>query len=219
MTRRRGLLSTPAVPLVDLTNWPANTLCKVIKPFRNFLIALHITKSGVVSPHMVKWSHSADPGTLPSSWDETDATKDAGEFELTDIETGLIRDGLALGNRFYIYKDSATHMMQHIGGQFIFHVEPFLLASGILAADCVSMLPNGLGHFVATGDDIVIHDGARSQSILNKKWRRFLSNDIDSTNFRRSFTLVNRKEQECWLCYPEVGQTLPLQSVGVEYVR
>ena len=58
---------TPGGKFADLTNWPANTECGVIRPFLNYLIAMHITKNSVTLPHMVKWSDSADPGTLPGT--------------------------------------------------------------------------------------------------------------------------------------------------------
>ncbi|KKL76808.1 hypothetical protein LCGC14_2041240, partial [marine sediment metagenome] len=113
-----------ATPLVDLPNWPANTTCKHIRAFKNFLVALHITESGTVKPHMVKWSHPADPGSVPSSWDDTDATKDAGEVELADSQAGIIQDALGLRDILLIYKDNSIWGMQHIGGQFIFRFFP-----------------------------------------------------------------------------------------------
>ena len=105
--------------LIDLPNWPSDTVAKVVKPFLNYLIALNITESGTDKPHMYWWSHSADPGTIPNSWDHTDATKDAGRAELTDVNAGILQDGEALGNLFIMYKDSATHALQFVGGTFI----------------------------------------------------------------------------------------------------
>ena len=40
---------------VNLPNWPSDTLAKIIRPFKNYLIALNITKTGVEFPHTVKW--------------------------------------------------------------------------------------------------------------------------------------------------------------------
>ena len=62
--------------LIDLPNWPANTSCRIIRPFKNFLVAFNITLSSTVSPYKIKWSNPADPGSVPSSWDHPDATKD-----------------------------------------------------------------------------------------------------------------------------------------------
>lgn len=40
---------------VNLANWPASTYCKSIRAYRNYLIALNITKSSTSYPYMVKW--------------------------------------------------------------------------------------------------------------------------------------------------------------------
>jgi hypothetical protein len=69
---------------VDLPNWPANTYCKSLRAYKNYLVALNITKTTTNYPYMVKWSHPADPGSVPASWDHTDATRDAGEFDLAE---------------------------------------------------------------------------------------------------------------------------------------
>lgn len=195
--------------LADLTNWPASTACQIFRPFKNYGIALHVTKSGTVYPHMVKWSHPADPGAVPSSWDETDATKDAGEVDLTDIQAGVIRDGLALGDQFIIYKEAATHGMRHIGGVNIFRFYNIFTQSGILSNQCVAPTPDGRGHFVATNSDIIVHDGNSLISIGDRRLRKFIFNNIDGTNYTRSFCTVNNKEKTNWFCFPQAGSTWP----------
>ncbi len=195
--------------LIDLPNWPASTSCKIMRAFRNYLVAFNITKSGTVSPHMVKWSHAADPGTLPTSWDEGDPTVDAGEVELTDSEAGIIQDARVLRDSMIIYKDNSTHIMRFQGGRFIFNFQGLFQASGILTKNCVATTPDALGHFVATGDDIIIHNGQNAHSVINKRWRRFLNTRIDDDNFNRSFCLTRRNERENWFCFPETGSLWP----------
>src|SRR5262245_61859086 len=63
---------SPATKLTPLSNWPASTTAKVIRAFGPTLIALNLVESGTSFPHLVRWSHPADPGTVPSSWDYTD---------------------------------------------------------------------------------------------------------------------------------------------------
>ena len=84
-----------------LANWPANTYCKALRSYKNFLIALNITKTATNYPFMVKWSHPAVPGAVPSSWDETDPTKDAGEFDLAEGYDPIV-DGLQLRESFIV---------------------------------------------------------------------------------------------------------------------
>lgn len=195
--------------LVDLPNWPADTECKIIRAFKNFLVAMYITKSGTISPHMVKWSHQADPGAIPDSWDETDPVKDTGETELADTQSGVIQDASNLRDLLIIYKDNSTWSMQHIGGTFIFKFTQIFTTSGILAQGCVQPFSNGAGHVVATRDDMIIHEGSNPTSVLDRRWRRFLQNNMDPDNFDRSFMQVNPLESEAWFCFPTVGQTLP----------
>lgn len=200
--------------LADLANWTAGVTCRVIRPHLAFLIALNISKASPATPvgdfpHMVKWSHPADPGSVPVSWDHTDATKDAGENDLTDVQSGIILDGLSLGRIFIIYKESSTHGMRFIGGQNIWAFFPILSLSGVLSTQCVSLTPDGKQHFVANGNDIVRLDGQNAISVVEDRQRKFIFNSIDKDNFDRSFCFTDKRFGECWFCFPEAGSTLP----------
>jgi len=199
--------------LVDLPNWPAATTAKYMRAFKNFLVALHITESGIAKPHMVKWSHPADPGAVPSSWDAADATSDAGEVELSDSQAGVIQDARLLRDILVIYKDNSTWGMQHIGGRFIFRFFPMFASTGILTNRCVSALPNASQHFVMTGDDLIIHNGQSIESVVDKLWKRFINNNINPDRLAASFTLSNPIEDEMWFCFAEIGSTLPSLAI------
>ena len=56
--------------------------------------AFECCSTGVRFPTMIKWSHEAPSGDVPQSWDETDDSKDAGEYTLPG-EAGFIVDGMA----------------------------------------------------------------------------------------------------------------------------
>src|SRR5258705_4606261 len=77
-------LST-GVKMDNLTNWPVNDRAKLFRAFGPNLVAFNVTRAGSTFPHMVLWSHPADPGSVPSSWDVTDPTKDAGQTDLADV--------------------------------------------------------------------------------------------------------------------------------------
>lgn len=191
--------------LQNLSNWPGTLRAKTVRPYKSFLIALNISKSGTAFPHMVKWSHPADPGSVPISWDETDPTKDAGETDLSDAQAGIIQDGLELRDAFIIYKDSSTWGMQFTGGIAVMRFYPIFKQSGILSNHCMCFTPDGAGHFVKTQDDLIVHDGQNVQSVSDKRWRRFIQKDMDGSQTSKAFCFVNRKARECWFCYPEVG--------------
>lgn len=199
----------PATKMANLTNWPSTHRCKIIRPFKNFLVAGNITKGSINYPHMIRWSHPADPGAVPSSWDETDATKDTGEVELTDVQSGVVRDMLELNDIMMIYKDGAIHGMSHIGGSNIFRFFGISSVAGILAEKCVVPLPNNAGHFVATGDDLGICDGRSFESVVDERWRKFITKNINQQYFRRSFCVANHAEKSMWFCFPTSGFDRP----------
>lgn len=201
-----------AVKLAPLTNWPANTKARILVPFKNYLVALGISEGANVFEHRVKWSDSADPGTLPGTWDETDATADAGENELEDTNAGLIRDAVVLGDILLIYKDQSTWGMQFRGDQFIFDFRQLFNETGILDTHCVApiRLPGGgRYHFLMTGDDLVVHNGQTITSVVDRRWKKFLNSSIDTSNFKRSFVVTNPTQDEGWFCFPESGAPFP----------
>ena len=211
--------ATPSIgtDLANLPNWPVDLRAKVIRSISSFLVAINLTDGSDSFPHAVQWSHPADPGSVPISWDITDPTKDAGRVDLPDVNSGPAVDALLLRDALYIYKDNATWRMRFVGGQFIFAFDPFLTTSGLLAARCATVLGDGQRHFVVTQDDILVHNGNTAESIGEKRFKRYLFNQIDVTNFRRSFCFTNPNFSECVLCYPTAGQLQPNRAVIWNY--
>ena len=198
----------PATKFADLANWPSGTTCRSIRAFGPYLLALNITKPTGSYPNMVKWSHPADPGSVPISWDETDPTKDAGEVELTDVAAGGLVDGVALGNVFVVYKENSTHILRHIGGRFVFDVDPLFSTVGAISTDCARQVPEVGGVLLATGDDLVIHGLQQGsiKSVIEGRVRRLLAGAIDDSNKKRAFLVIDELNKEAWFCYPESGQ-------------
>ena len=110
--------SNTALNLATLTGWDANDKCEAIRAFKNYLIALNITKTTTNYGSMVKWSDAAAPGTIPAKWVPA-ADNDAGEVDLAET-SDVIVDGRALGDTFVIYKSASMYGMQYIGGNDIF---------------------------------------------------------------------------------------------------
>lgn len=211
--------TTAVTKLADLTNWPATTRAKILRSFGPFLVAFNCTKAGVAFPHMVKWSHPADPGSIPVSWDETDPTKDTGEKDLTDTAAGVIVDAMSLGNAMFIYKQNSIHRMTFIGGRpiFDFGESPWMPATGMLCARAGCQISDGLRHVWATQDDIMWHNGNSSDSILNRRQRIRLQNEIDTSNFATSFMFDKPAQREVWFCYPGSGQSFPDRALIMNY--
>jgi hypothetical protein len=188
--------------LAALTGWDANERCASIHAFKNYLVALDITKTSTRYPHMVKWSHSAVPGSLPTSWDETDVTKDAGEQDLAETPD-MIVDALPLGDSLVVYKERSMFSMRFIGQPYIFQFSRLPGDSGMLAKGCGAVTP--LGHVVMTAGDIVLNTGNGVQSIADGTIRRYIFSNMDSTNYKRAFVVANPQRSEVLVCFPTTG--------------
>lgn len=187
-----------------LTGWDSSWRCKSLRSFKYYLLALNVTKTATNYGSMVKWSHAAPAGSIPSSWDETDATLDAGEIDLAETSDTII-DGLPMGDTFVVYKDHSTYGLQYIGGNDIFRQFRLPGDHGMMARNCVVQTP--MGHVVLTLSDMVIHNGTGPTSVLDGRARRWMFNRIDTANYRRSFLVHNPALKEVWACYPTVGES------------
>jgi hypothetical protein len=192
--------------LQDLPGWPSGDRCKVMKPFKNYLIALDVDRSGTGYPTMVKWSHGALIGAPPASWDITDPTLEAGENVLPQ-EGGDLVDQLVLRDINVLYRQESTWAMQFIGPPLIWRFWEIFDTSGILAQQCCEEFFGK--HFVVTQDDVIVHDGQQPQSVADARVRRFLFSDISSSNYDKSFVVHKREDKEMWFCYPQSGSTYP----------
>ena len=202
-----GLPST-STNMADLTAWPASTECFSLRAFRSFLIALNVTKSAVNYPNLVKWSTEAATQALPASWDETDATVDAGEYSLEDSK-GKILDGLPLADSFMIYKEDSTYMMTYIGTPFIFSFRQISPNVGALTKNCVAEFDGG--HFVFGNGDMYINDGQKLTSLLPHKMRDHVFNNISGDDYEKAFVVADYGNTEMWSCYVSQSNTTNAQ--------
>lgn len=193
--------------LVDLSSWPATHRAKVIRPFKEFLFALDVTESGTRFQHRVLVSHPAAPGAVPSSWDASDATKDVYTKDLTDFGQGRLLDCLGMRDVNILYKERSAWGMQFIGGKDKWRLFNIFDEVGLLDTHCVVAFANSSQHFLATGDDVVFHNGSSPTSILTKRMRRWLQRNLDPTNYRLSFSVHNQQQTECWFCFAMIGAT------------
>jgi hypothetical protein len=190
--------------MAALTGWTSTWRCRALRPLRNHLVAVNITKTSTNYPNMVKWSHAADPGAVPSSWDEADATKDAGEQDLADAN-GFLVDMVPLGDLGILYTTGSYHAMQYIGGTYIWRFTRLSEFAGALSQNCAVQYPGG--HVVLTAGDIITHSGGAPTSIVNARIRSNLFSSIDTTNYGRSFVAHNEIRSEVWVCIPTAGAT------------
>lgn len=208
---------SPLTALQPIPNWPSGYKARIIRAFDQQLIAFGLTKSGVPYDHSYLFSHSADPGSLPSSWDITDATKDTGENAFPDVDSGIILDAMMMRGAMYVGKENGIYRLLRVGGRFIFDAKTYLETFGVLSSRCMTNIGR-LGQQSLWGqDDIIIHNGASQESILDKKWRRTLFNRIEGTNLKNCFSFDNSFKNELWFCYPTIGSENPDQALVWNY--
>lgn len=191
--------------LATLPNWNANHICGVMRPYRQYLVALDVTKSGTRYPHMVKWSSPAEPGTVPASWDETDPATDAGEVDLAET-SDLLVDCLPLGAANIVYKERSMYAMTYIGGQYIFQFQRLPGDYGMLWRGCAAVTP--MGHVVLTAGDLVLVRGTgEPESLLTGRMRRWLFSQIAADLYKRAFVVANIARTEVWVCFSGPSDT------------
>lgn len=200
------LTPTASCRLSDLPNWPTTitTRAAVLRPFRNYLIALDVTKGVIRYRQMVKWSASADPLTAPHTWDEADTTADAGETSLSETN-GTVIDCLTMRDVNIIYKDDSIYGQQYIGGAFIFRFYQIFNNVGLLSKRCVAAFEQ-YHCFVGNDLDIYVHDGNSIRSIGQDKWKEWLRENVDGSRYERMFVVANNVTSEIWICIPDGTQ-------------
>jgi hypothetical protein len=191
--------------LQNLTDWPSDARCAVIKPFKQYLVAANITKASVRYPYMVKWSHPAAPGTLPGTWDETDPTYDAGEYDFAE-DSGFVLDMHSLRDINVVYREGSVWGMQAVADSNIFRFFRMFNSFGALGLNCVTEFVAGK-HLVFSTNDILIHDGQNAESILQDRVRAAVFRDIDTAGYRNSYVIRIMAANEVWCCYPSPGNT------------
>ena len=198
----RGENGTTAATHLD--NAPAfvNVYCKSMRAFRSFLVALNIKRGGVSYPRVVKWSTEAGIQDVPSSWNETTSTVDAGEFELADTK-GDIQDGLQLRDTFMIYKEDATYSMSFVGTPFIFSFRQLSPTIGAIAKNCVAEFDGG--HAIFGKGNFYINDGQRLKPILPQKLKEYVFTTLDGARVSECFVAADYGRTEILFCFTADG--------------
>lgn len=189
-----------------LANWPASTLCKVIRPYGDFLVAMRVTESSVYNPRLIRWSDAAGVGSLPGSWDYTDPTNQSGRAELGQTDDAVV-DCLPMRDVNVVYKKNTTWLMQYIGLPDVFQFRQAFSQAGMLTENCAGSF-NG-NHFVVTDSDIIVHDGSQITPLADKRTRKWLFATLNADYYLRSYVIVDQKNREVWFCFPESGHTYP----------
>lgn len=183
----------------ELTSWDSGDRCASFRTFKDFLVALNVTKGGVSYPGMVKWSDAAQSGQPPANWSVTDPASLAGENVLNDCDDALI-DGATLGDAFIIFGETQTWRMDYIGEPFIFRTQMIFDDQGIMAPNCAVTVEGR--QYVFGRSDIYVHDGLSKRSIANGRVLSRIMNEIDFDKAERCFLYHDQVMGEIGFCYP-----------------
>lgn len=192
-----------------LPAWTATHTTGVMRVFKEFLVALDITEGATRYPTKLRWSHPADPGGLPVSWDVTDPTVDAGEVALDDTP-GFLVDCLPLGDLNMVYKEDSVWSMRYVGGQSIFSFRK-VFDFGAISPNAVVEVERK--HFVVTIGDVKLHDGQQQRSIIEGRVRDYLFGRLSSNNYKHLQVVKNELASEVWICYPVQDGAAKLEEV------
>jgi hypothetical protein len=188
----------------DLPNWPVSSptwLAKVVRVYKNFLIALYMVEDGVTYPTRLRWSAPADPGTVPTDWVPA-ATNLAGSVPFSASTSPLV-DCLPLRDINIVYKEDSVHLMQYVGGTYVFNIRQAFSEFGLLSQRCVKSFFGK--HFVMAQGDVVLHNGQEAESIITKKMRRNLFDALSSDNYENAYVVAYPHQEEMWVCIPVNG--------------
>lgn len=182
----------------SLTNWTSTWRCKSLRAFKDYLLALNVTKGSTSYPSMVAWSDIAQFNAVPSSWDASDTTKSAGENILGEPKTPL-QDAVTLGNVMILYTQDQVWMMEETGDALVFRFRKLFDDRGMIGTNCGVSIEGK--HYVFGFDDIYVHDGNSSESIIDGKNWEYVFGNLNKGKTDKFFVTHNPFASEVMFCY------------------
>ncbi|MGB5663029.1 hypothetical protein [Eudoraea sp.] len=159
-----------------MPGWPAEYRCEVIESYKNFLVALRITKNAITQPSLIKWCQPVAPGDTVYDWDFTDPGNLAGENPYQQSGQG-IRGGEVVGDSMYIYYDESSVRMNYVGGQFVMSFQGLFQDDGMVSPHASTHVEGS--SYVFGFRDIYVHDGVRKNSLTDRRLSRWLIENVD----------------------------------------
>ena len=173
---------------------------KILRSHKNYLFAMNLQENTDEFPDSFRWSHPADQGGIPPTWDETDDAFLAGKASLGG-DGGQILDGRSLRDAFSIYSENAIDILDFTNDEFVWRRRSLSATVGLLARNCIVEIKGA--HFFLADGDIVMNDGTSIKSIAHNRIRKQLTARINIDNFHRAYAVRNDALKEVWFCIPE----------------
>jgi len=193
-----------ATQFATLPGWDASWLCRSIRAFQSYVIALNVTKGAAQIPNMVKWSDITSIGVPPADWNADLPTSSSGENPLQDLDTPIV-DGLPMRSLFVIYSENQIWGMTPSGDNFIFDFQRLFSEGGMISPNCAVEVEGR--HYVFGPTDIYVHDGVSKQSIIDGRNRDYVFRNLDTGNVEACFVSYNPALNEITFAYPSGSGT------------
>lgn len=193
---------TIAGSVKPLPGWPANTKCRILRPFRVHLFAGDIlSATGGRQQDLLMWSDAAPVNSIPPTWTPT-ATNQAGQTPLAD-GLGAISEMQPLQDYLMVYKNAAAYAVTFVGRPYIYTARRMAAVVGSIAPNAVAVLRQR--HIVISPADIVAVDGAQSQSIIDQRVREALFGDFNAAAAQVACAVHYPAKSEVWVALPTKG--------------
>ena len=207
-----GLDGTPdQISLQPLPDWPSTLSAQVVVGHQYAMVAGNLTdRSGTFvsyQPGTVRISAQAAPGAVPSSWtigEELLTTAD--EFEIAN--SGTILDMVSLRGRVIVFTDNSIHAITLPAPARPTRVDDLNDTNGVLTTGCAVEFDGKI--LVVDRNDIYVTSGTGSiKSVIDHKNRDYFFNQrLNTTLYEATFIARNPAQDEIWICYPSVDQTV-----------
>jgi len=185
--------------------------------YNNRLIALNLSGAYLADENLgnssLAWSTPiTDINTLEGITWKFAATNSAGDDILTET-SGQLLDAAQLGPYLIVYKDDSVYRYQDTGDPLYLVSELLFDDDGLYSPNCFEDIGDGR-HFVLGNYGIYIHDGGPNKQDISKgRIQQDIFDTVNPAHKNRTFTFLNSRDKEVWVCYSAVGNS----GTGADY--
>jgi len=179
--------------------------------YNNRLIALNLSGAYLANENLgnssLAWSTPiTDINTIGGITWRFSSTNSAGDDILTET-SGQLLDAAQLGPYLIVYKDDSVYRYQDTGNPLYLVSELLFEDDGLYSPDCFEDIGDGR-HFVLGNYGIYLHDGGPNKKDISKgRIQKDIYNTVNPAHKNRTFTFLNSRDKEVWVCYSAVGNT------------
>ena len=226
-----GTEASPTYQALFISNWfsgaadgsaqegtPANRVtAQRMATYNNRLIALNLSGQYLSNENLgnstLAWSTPiTDIGTLNLMTWKYAATNSAGDDILTET-SGQLLDAAQLGPHLIVYKDDSVYRYQDSGDPLYLVSEMLFDDDGLYSPGCFEDIGDGR-HLVLGNYGIYLHDGGPNKQDISKgRIQKDIYATVNPAHRNRTFTFLNTRDKEVWICYSAVGNS----AVGTNF--